>query len=301
MTNLMHLRRELPGTYFVTDRSNQEELTRIQIQDQMVTSLMGGVLPEQSDPGSLRRVLDVGCGTGGWLIETAKMYPDIELLIGVDVSDKVLDYARTQARAQKVAQRVEFHMMDALRQLSFPQNHFDLINQRFGSSWLRTWDWTRLFSECLNVARPGAIIRVTEAENVISNSPALQCFSEILLQAFHQSGHSFICQPDGVTRELEALLQRHRLDQVQTRAYKLEYRADLPEWQSFCKDVQYLFRTALPFAQKWLRVPDNYEEICQQALREMQQPDFVASGNMLTVWGRVPLEKECIRLFSEQR
>jgi hypothetical protein len=43
-------RREHPSTYFVQDRSNEDELTRLQLQDQLVTASMGGVLPEQPDP-----------------------------------------------------------------------------------------------------------------------------------------------------------------------------------------------------------------------------------------------------------
>jgi hypothetical protein len=44
----------------------------------------------------------------------------------------------------------------------------------------------------------------------------------------------------------------------------------------------------LPFFHKWTRVPSDYEETYQQALREMQQPDFVATGTLLTVWGTRP-------------
>ena len=85
MSSYQKPRPEHPSTYFVQDHSNQEELTRLQIQDELITAGMGGVLPEQPDPARLQRVLDVGCGTGGWLIETARTYPTIELLIGVDV------------------------------------------------------------------------------------------------------------------------------------------------------------------------------------------------------------------------
>src|SRR6202023_551771 len=102
------------------DRSNKEELSRLQIQDQMITAGMGGVLPEQPDPTIFQRVLDVGCGTGGWLIEMAKTYPSMSLLVGVDVSSKMLEYARTQAAAQQVDDRVHFASMDALLILEFP-------------------------------------------------------------------------------------------------------------------------------------------------------------------------------------
>jgi SAM-dependent methyltransferase len=66
--------RELASTYFVQDKSNQEEMKRLEIQDTMLTTGMGGVLPELADPSQLRRVLDVGCGTGGWLL--ARLYPN---------------------------------------------------------------------------------------------------------------------------------------------------------------------------------------------------------------------------------
>src|ERR1700690_900455 len=85
-------RRELPSTYFVQDRSNIDELRRVHIQDVMITREMGGVLPEQPDTTRFRRVLDVGCGTGGWLIETAKAYPEIKLLVGIDVSKHIIEY-----------------------------------------------------------------------------------------------------------------------------------------------------------------------------------------------------------------
>jgi len=47
------------------------------------------------------------------------------------------------------------------------------------------------------------------------------------------------------------------------------------------------FRMILPFLRRWMRVPDDYEQWYQQALEEMQRPDFVARGNLLTVWGAV--------------
>src|SRR5712691_5389803 len=133
-------KREHPSTYFVQDRSNLDEMARLQIQDQMITAGMGGVLAEQPDPASLRSMLDVGCGTGGWLIEVATTYPGIKRLVGVDISTKMLDYARTQAAEQGVSDRVEFAAMDALRMLEFPRNTFDLVNHRYGMSWLRKRD-----------------------------------------------------------------------------------------------------------------------------------------------------------------
>src|SRR6266702_4822698 len=165
--------REHPSTYFVQDRSNEEEMTRLQIQDEMITAGMGGVLPEQPDPAIFQRVLDVGCGTGGWLIEAAKTYPAMSMLVGVDVSNKMLEYARAQAEAGQVTDRVKFRAMDALRILEFPADFFDLVNQRFGASFLRKWDWPKILQEYQRVAQPGGVVRVTEADFILEcSSPA---------------------------------------------------------------------------------------------------------------------------------
>jgi ubiquinone/menaquinone biosynthesis C-methylase UbiE len=279
---------EHPSTYVVQDRTNGAELARLALQDTMITAAMGGVLPDQTDPASLRRLLDVGCGTGGWLIEIAKAYPTIKLLVGVDISKRMVEYARTQAEAQEVSDRVEFHMMDALRMLEFPPRFFDLVNQRLGNSYLRSWDWPKLLQEYQRVTRPGGIMRITESEmSVESSSPTLTRLFEVALAALAQAGHFFTPQSRGVTGDLARLLHQHGLQQVQTKSYALEYRAGTPEGDLFVEDMQHLFRTLLPFLHKWTRVPDDYEALYQQMLQEIHQPDFVAKGNMLTAWGRV--------------
>ncbi len=286
MASQIDPRREHPSTYFVQDRSNLEELARLQVQDQMTTAAMGGVLPEQPAPTSFQRVLDVGCGTGDWLREAARTYPSMSLLVGVDVSSKMIAYARAQAEAQQVSDRVEFHTMDVLRRLEFPSEYFHLVNQRFGWSFLRTWDWPKLLNEMQRVTQPDGVIRITESDMIVaSGSPALQRLLDLLFAAFCEAGHFFTPQGNGVTSELARLLQRYGLRNVRTQAHTLLYRAGSVEGERFAEDMRQVFRTALPFIQKWTRVPGDYQTIYQQALSEMQQPDFVATWNLLTVWG----------------
>lgn len=284
---------EHPSTYFVQDRDNVKELERLHLQDQLTTATMGGVLPEQPDLSRFQRVLDVGCGTGGWLIELAKASPTASLLVGVDTSRTMLMYAREQARAQQVGERVEFHVMDALRMLEFPANYFDLVNHRFGLSWLRTWDWLKLLQEYQRVARPAGVVRITEGDTLVeSSSPALMRLNQLSLQALFQAGHFFRPDRDGLTSHLPRLLRQHGLQQVQTREQIRVHRAGTAQGQHFAEDMKALYQTIVPFLRKWTRVPDDYEEIYQQALAEMQQPDFVAKGRVLTAWGTVPLAKE---------
>jgi len=279
-------RREHPGTYVVQDRNNQDELARLQVQDHMITTSMGGVLPEQPTPISFKRVLDIGCGSGGWLIETAKTYPEMTRLFGIDVSGKMLDSARTQAEANQVSDRVEFLLMDALRMLEFPGNFFDLVNMRFAQGWIRKWDWPKLLQETLRVSKPGGVIRFTEADTgTESSSPAFKRLNRLLTQAFYQAGHYFTPGGDGIIAHLPELMHQHGVRNVQTRTCTVEYRAGTPEGQLYAENLKLAYRTTLPFMRKWTRVPDDYETIYQQMLVETQASDFVSTGHLLIVWG----------------
>ena len=279
---------EKPSTCFVQDRSNPEELRRLQVQDQLLTAGMGGVLPEQSDPGRLQSVLDVGCGTGGWLIEVAKTLPTCTRLVGVDVSHTFVEYARTQAEAAGVSDRVEFRTMGALLLLEFGSHTFDLVNHRLGIGWLRTWDWPKLLSEYRRVCRLEGGGRITETEFIWqSQSQALTRLTGTVMSALYQAGHLFASENEGITNDLAHLLEQHGLLDVQTRSSVLHYRRESPEGQHLLEDIKLAIRTTLQFVRKWIQVPEDYEQLYQQALRDMQEADFVPSWTLLTVWGRV--------------
>jgi ubiquinone/menaquinone biosynthesis C-methylase UbiE len=286
MSNAQPRNNELASTYFVQDRHNAKELKRLSIQDQMITTSMGDVLPEQADPTIFHSVLDVGCGTGGWLIEAAKVYPSMSRLVGVDISNTMVSFAWNQAAEQQVDDRVEFAVMDALRLLEFPAATFDLVNLRFGSSYVRIWEWPQVISEMLRVSRPGGIIRLTEPAVIQqSSSPALLQFCTLLQGTLSRAGYLFEEAPTGITAHLARLLTRYGAKSVQTKDYALLFRAGTEEGQAFFEDLASAFQTFRPFLQRWGRLPKEYDAICQQALSDMKQPDFQATWNLLTAWG----------------
>ena len=282
-------RQAYEGTYFVLDRSNEEELTRLMIQDQMLTAGMGGALPEQSDPTIYRRVLDVGCGTGGWLVETAKTYPTMSQLIGIDIDRRMIAYARKQAEEQQVQKRVEFHIMNALLALEFPTHYLDLVNMRMGGSFLRTWEWPQILHEFTRVTQPEGTIRIVESDVVgKSNSPALNHLSRLLVQAFHRAGYFFAPDHHGLIDKLPDLLRQAGIRSAQTYLHRLEFRAGTVEGEHFAQDMDHAFRAIVPILRKWGYLPENYQEICQQAQQEMTQPDFRAVWEMFVIWGKSP-------------
>jgi ubiquinone/menaquinone biosynthesis C-methylase UbiE len=281
-------KKEYASTYYVQGKHNNQELVRLTIQGQMMTEAMGGLLPEQADPSRFRRILDIACGPGEWVIATAKAYPTMSLT-GIDINRNMIQYAQQQALSLHLEDRVSFHIMDALLILEFPPDYFDLVNLRCCVGFMRTWEWPKMINEMLRVTRPGGVVRITDAEagHISYTSPALMQFGERFQSALFQAGHLFEPTASGLTAHLASLLEQHGCHTVQTRTYCMTYQANTPSGQAFYEDMQRGFQTLYPFILKWgYRIKtDDYDALCQQALTEIQQSNFQATWNLLTAWG----------------
>jgi len=287
MAHMPQQPKEHPSTYVIQGRSSEEEeIKRLDGQDRMFTAAMGGVLPEQSDPGTFQRMLDVGCGPGWWLIEIARTYPTISLLAGIDISKRMIDCAKVQAEVAGVSDRTQFQAGDALRMLEFPNDFFDLVNQRLGMSYLRKWDWPKLLGEYQRVTKPGGVIRITEAGGAKSNSPALNRLTELIVQAFYQAGHLFTPEPDGVINHLAEQMHKYGIEQVQTKTYTLAFHEDPQSREAYVEDLHRIFRLIVPFLKKWAKFPNDYEHLYQQMVLETQKTNFEATMPLLTAWGK---------------
>jgi SAM-dependent methyltransferase len=286
---------ELGSTYFVQDKNSHEELDRLILQDHMITTVMGGVLPEQDDPSKFRRVLDIGCGPGGWLLEVAQAYPQIQKLYGIDISNTMINHARRHAEQQNIRtgpkERIEFLVMDALLVLEFPDDFFDLVNFRFGSSFMRQWDWPKMFDEMNRVARTGAIVRLVEGEYPPrSESKALSTFFSWVTQAQFRAGYLFREEPSGLIDELPGLLIRNGFQKIESRKSVIEYRSGTELGNAWRQDMVHLFHTLRPFLRRYGCEPEDYDDICKQAILDMQQPDFSSTHTLVTIWAINPRE-----------
>src|SRR5947199_4835220 len=116
------------NVYFNNPESGVE-MARLIDQDRYVTEGMGGLLAERSnDFSGIHRILDMACGPGGWALEIAYTHPEIEV-VGFDISQAMIDYARARAQVQGL-DNASFYVMDATKPLDFPESSFDLVNAR---------------------------------------------------------------------------------------------------------------------------------------------------------------------------
>ena len=180
--------------------------------------------------------------------------------------------------------------MDALKGFEFPDNSFDLVNLRFGISFVRTWDWPKLLLEMQRVVRPGGVIRLTECDTCFqSSSQATTQLNDLGTRALYQAGHLFTQDYSGLTSHLAELLTKSWCERVQTKSYTLKFQAGTSEGEDFKRDANHIFQITRPFIQKWGSVPNNYDALQRQACADMEQPDFIATWPHLTAWGHKPL------------
>jgi ubiquinone/menaquinone biosynthesis C-methylase UbiE len=105
--------------------------------------------------GSPRRVLDVGCGTGGTTLAAARRIGATGHCVGVDISEAMLDAAR--ARVERERTPATFVCADA-QSHAFEPSSFDAIMSRFGVMFFD--DPVAAFTNLRRAARAGAALRL---------------------------------------------------------------------------------------------------------------------------------------------
>ncbi len=112
--------------------------------------------------------LNVGCGIGVSSAYIARKYRcDV---VGVDISEKMVEWSRKRAREEHVESRVEFRMANIL-ELPFETNRFDVVIVESVVAFVE--DKARAIRECTRVARPGGYVGLNESFFTQAPTPKL--------------------------------------------------------------------------------------------------------------------------------
>ena len=112
-----------------------------------------------------REVLNVGCGIGVGSAYIAKKYNCH--VVGVDISEKMIEWSRQRAREERVEDKVEFRVANVL-ELPFEADRFDVVSCESVLAFVE--DKPRAIRECVRMARPGRYVGLNETYRGLQNT-----------------------------------------------------------------------------------------------------------------------------------
>ncbi len=107
---------------------------------------------------NVREVLCAGCGIG---VTTAYIARNFSChVLAVDISEKMIEWARLRARREHVASKIEFRAAD-IQDLPFETDRFDAVIAESVVSFVP--DRARAIHECVRVTKPGGYVGLNES------------------------------------------------------------------------------------------------------------------------------------------
>ncbi len=285
-----------PGSLhtYIFDPENAAELARLERQGSLVTTGMGGILPEWDNalPAGIEHVIDLGCGPGAWVRQVATRCPQTQVT-GLDVSEIMVAFA--QARAEE-AQLPNAHFIQGnlLEPLNLPDASFDLVNERLLGAVLQRDRWPDFLRECLRVTKAGGRMRATEPNEIWRDSqPAWEQFTLWERMMFDRGGYGFganVPETDlNLAPTISKLMEEVGWSEVVTQEYVVDFSFGSELYEGMGQNVKIATKGFEPIMLRLgITTAEEFQQTYEAMVREMESEDFKGYWRFYTISARKP-------------
>ena len=193
--------------YFMPN--DDEEQTRLAIAHQAYLLILGGQLTLAHVPRDVRRILDIGTGTGDWAMAMGELFPEAQIT--------ATDIAAYQS--DNVPPNVSFEVDNATEDWTYNEA-FDFIHIRGLVGAFR--DWPAVYSRVCKHLRPGGCFEIADfgAIKLEGNAPDAVChtlhFNKACQSAAKKAGN-----PLGLDHLNKTVLEKVGLNVVKSKTFHI--------------------------------------------------------------------------------
>ncbi|KAL6399709.1 hypothetical protein AUP68_17116 [Ilyonectria robusta] len=184
------------GNAFYWGSNDEAQSEAMDIIHHMWTLAQDGKLYLAPIPSDVKKVLDVGCGTGIWAIDFADEFPGCEV-VGTDISP---------IQPSWVPPNLKFEIDDCTQEWTFGPESFDYIHIRYLVGTIP--DWTELFKQAYKGLKPGCYLESFEAsptiesdDGTVTPESAMGQWADIFIEGSKTTGRTFTVLADNLQRK----------------------------------------------------------------------------------------------------
>ncbi|RUO96852.1 S-adenosyl-L-methionine-dependent methyltransferase, partial [Jimgerdemannia flammicorona] len=255
--------------------SDNDELMRLEFQHYMLRQTFQGNFTAPMDEKLERgiKVLDVGCGSGTWILELSADFPKSHF-----TGSDILDTERNHTRPN-----VTFIVADTLG-LPFEDNTFDYVMQRLMVTVFTEEQWKMAVKEMVRVVKPGGIVEIIESEvRQYERGPNYTKWNNAFYEILKRRG-VYVDVTDDLGELLEPYFQEIHCDYV---SYPIRWGGRLGGMAG--DNIKKIVETLRPMLRPFMKMTEEgYKEMVEQAYIEMKECKTL--GNLHYTFGIKPLE-----------
>ncbi|CAG8736432.1 8163_t:CDS:2, partial [Ambispora leptoticha] len=146
--------------YFLAN--DDEEAYRLSRYHEALKDIWGGPFnsPVEEKLRQGARVIDIGCGTGIWILDMAQQYPNSKF-VGIDISPI--------QPTENLPPNVKFIQYNVLDGLPYEDSSFDFVHEQFMVAAFTESQWEeKVIPEMIRIARPDGWVESLEADLITS-------------------------------------------------------------------------------------------------------------------------------------